>query len=68
MQLTVQGNSVLISQSRSLFGQGTGTYYQPQSFVFVADNTTTTLTFQDTSPATINIDLLLDNVRVTAQE
>jgi hypothetical protein len=64
MQVTVQGNSVLVSQTASIFAQGTGTWYTSQSFAFVADSATTTLRFQDVSPTTINIDLLLDNVRV----
>src|SRR5207249_11498148 len=65
MQVTIQGNSVLVSQTASVFAQGTGTWYTSQSFAFVADSATTTLKFQDVSPTTINIDLLLDNVGVT---
>jgi hypothetical protein len=66
MQVTVQGDSTLLSQIVTLYGQGTGKWYMPQSFNFVADGTSATLTFQDKSLATINIDLLLDNVDVEA--
>ena len=38
--------------------------YVAQSFPFVADSAATTLTFQDTSTTTFNVDLLLDNVQV----
>ena len=67
MQVRVQGNSTLVSQSVSVFAPGNGTRYLPKSFSFVADSSTTTLTFQDISTNTSNIDLLLDKVRVTAQ-
>ena len=65
LQVTVQGNNVLRSETVSIFAQGTGTWYAPQSFTFVADSATTILTFEDVSPTTANIDLLLDYVRVT---
>lgn len=68
MQVTVQGaTSPLLSQSISVFAAKGGAY-QPQTFTFVADSSTTTLVFQDTSPTTINVDLLLDHVRVTVAE
>jgi hypothetical protein len=65
MQVTVQGTTTLLSQSVTVSGQGTGTWYTPKSFNFVADGASATLTFQDTSSATTNIDLLLDNVVIT---
>ena len=69
MLVTVKSpNSTLLSQSVSIFAQGTGHWYQPESFVFVADSDTATLDFQDTSPTTINIDMLLDNIRITLQD
>jgi lysophospholipase L1-like esterase len=65
MQVTVQGSgNPLISQILSVFGQGTGSWYTPESFTFVANSSVTTLTFQDVSQTSANIDLLLDNVRV----
>ena len=39
--------------------------YVPQAFTFVADSPMTTLTFEDISATTQNVDLVLDNVRVT---
>ena len=64
MLLTVQGASTLLSRTISVFASGTGGRYQPQSFTFVADSPTTTLTFTDASPTTASVDLLLDNVRL----
>ena len=67
MQVTVQGSGALLDQTMSVVGPGNGTTYVPLSFVFVANSTTTTLTFRDVSLTTTNIDLVLDNVRVTVQ-
>ena len=38
-----------------------------QSFPFVANSATTTLTFRDTSTTTWNVDLMLDNVQILPQ-
>ena len=66
LQVTVQGGSLLLSQTVTVTGDGTGvSRWTPQSFTFVANSATTTLTFQDVSTATMALDLLLDNVRVT---
>ena len=70
MQVTLQGQgkaSPLLNRSVSVFAPGNGTRYIPQSMTFVADSSTTTLTFQDTSPSTLNADLMLDNVQITQQ-
>ena len=67
LQVTVQGSASLLDQTISVLGPGNGTSYAPRSFVFVANSTTTTLTFRDVSLTTENIDLMLDNVRVTIQ-
>jgi hypothetical protein len=67
MQIIVQGISTRLSQSTSVTAPGNGTRYEPRSYVFTADSSMTTLTFQDTSLTTINVDLVLDNVRVTPQ-
>lgn len=65
LQVTVQGNGALLSQTISLLGAGNGTtQWQPQAFNFTANSSTTTLTFRDVSPTTLNLDLVLDNVRV----
>lgn len=66
IQVTVQGNSTVLSQTVILSGRGSERWYTPMSFNFVADGTSATLTFQDTSLVTTNIDLLLDNVNVLA--
>ncbi len=66
MKVTVQGSgNPLVLQTLSVLGQGTGSWYTPESFTFVANSAVTTLTFQDVSQTSLNIDLLLDNVRVT---
>ena len=66
MQVTVQDGSIsLSSKTITLTGQGTGTWWTPQSLTFTATGSSATLTFYDTSLDTINTDLLLDNVRIT---
>ena len=65
MRVTLQGDSLLLSQNVSVFAPGNGTTYVPQAFTFVADSPTTTLIFEDISATTQNVDLVLDNVRVT---
>ena len=69
MRLTLQGGGPvpLLEQNLSVFAPGNGTRYLPQTFNFVADSTMTTVIFQDTSTSTINVDLVLDHVRVTLQ-
>jgi hypothetical protein len=68
LKVTVQGNSALISQTISLFGLGGGAMqWKPQSYTFVADGSSATLSFQDVSPSTDALDLVLDNVRITPQ-
>ena len=67
LQVTVTGTSSLLTQTVTILGNGLGTpRWLPQSFSFVANSATTTLTFRDQSATTAAIDLLLDNVRVTA--
>jgi Carbohydrate binding domain len=67
LQFSVQGNTTLLGpQIVSVFAPGTGTTYASRSFTFTADRASTTLTFQDVSQTTTNVDLVLDNVRVTA--
>ncbi len=63
---TVTGTGNLLSQTITLNGLGGGAIrWVPQSFTFVANSTTATLTFQDKSSATNNIDLLLDHISLT---
>lgn len=67
--VAVTGINVLLSRSVSVSGIGGGvTRWLPQSFTFVADTNTSTISFRDTSAANSAIDLLLDNVRVTGAD
>ena len=68
LRITVEGSGALVSQAVSIFGLGNGsTHWESKSFPFVANSATTTLTFHDVSPTTVSLDLLLDNVQVTAK-
>jgi hypothetical protein len=65
LQVDVQGNASLLSQLVTVSGPGLGQQrWVPQSFTFVADRATATLTFRDVSLVTKNLDMMLDNVRV----
>ncbi|WP_348223492.1 Ig-like domain-containing protein [Luteolibacter sp.] len=67
LQVTVTGTNTLLTQTITIFGNGQGTsLWLAQSFNFVANSSSTTLTFRDLSATTQAIDLMLDNVRVTA--
>ncbi len=64
--VTVSGSASLLTQVVSVTGPGNGTvYWQTRTFTFVADSTTSTLTFRDQSTTTHGLDILLDHVRVT---
>lgn len=66
--VTVEGASLLLNKTVSMLGTLSGSVkWEPQKFTFTADSPWTVLTFKDLSPTGINIDLLLDNVRVTAE-
>ena len=66
LQVTVTGASSLLSQVVTLTGLGNGSArWFPQSFTFVANSASTTLTFRDQSSSTASLDLLLDNVRIS---
>lgn len=66
-EVKVSGNAVLLSETVNLQGDGTGIpRWTEKGYAFTADSSTTTLTFRDLSTATIGIDFLLDNVRVSA--
>jgi large repetitive protein len=68
LQILVTGSSTLISQTESLFGNGSGiSVWSARSYSFTADSETTTLTFKDLSPTGNLIDMLVDHVRVTAK-
>ena len=63
----VTGANPLVSQTESVFGNGQGnSVWSARSYSFTANSAATTLTFRDLSPSTVNLDLLLDNVRISA--
>jgi lysophospholipase L1-like esterase len=64
LSVVVSGNSTLLNQTLSITGRGNGTYWIPREFTFVADSDLTRLTFTDVSTNTLNIDMLLDHVRI----
>ena len=67
VRVRVEGSTTLVSQLISIFGPGNGTTtYLARSVTFVANSPTTVVAFDDNSTATFNIDLVLDNVRVTS--
>ena len=66
VELSLKGISNLLTSTVTVASNGQGGSYEHQRFQFVADSNTTTVTFRDVSERTENIDLLLDNVRVTA--
>jgi len=70
LNFTVTGSGTLLNNTLSIFGGGGSGKYnafqKDRTFSFTANSTSTTLTFRDVSPNTTNIDLLLDNVRVSA--
>jgi glucose/arabinose dehydrogenase len=66
IEVTAEGTGNLLSQIESLFSDGTFiSQWSAKSYTFVANSTTTTLTFRDISEFTDGVDVLLDNVRVT---
>jgi hypothetical protein len=70
LQVTVTGNNnstLLAPQIITVTAPGNGTTYLPKTFNFIADGSNATLLFQDVSQTTANVDLMLDNVRVTSQ-
>ncbi len=66
IEVAVSGNGNLLTKTVTVNGAGNGTNrWLPQSFSFVANSSASTLTFRDISAATIGLDMLLDNVRVS---
>ena len=64
IRVKVAGASELLSDDISVHATGRGGAYQRKDYTFVADSDRTTLTFEDISTVTENIDALLDNVNV----
>jgi lysophospholipase L1-like esterase len=66
MDVTVSGVAPITTKSYSMNGMSGGTVkWTNQTFRFVADGSTATLTLRDRSSTTSSIDLLLDHVRVS---
>ena len=65
LELTVQGSATLLSRAFVVFAPGNGAQYTLQSFTFVADSSSATLTFRDTSLVTKDVDVMVDDVRVS---
>ncbi|MEO5914223.1 MAG: Ig-like domain-containing protein [Luteolibacter sp.] len=66
LMVNVVGGINQLSQTLTFYGTGAGANrWQSYTYTFVADTTTTTLSFRDDSPVSGSIDLLLDNVSVT---
>lgn len=61
----VRGATELLSQTFIMAGAGQGApQWESRTLTFVADSSSATLSLQDLSSATINLDLMVDNVRV----
>src|SRR3954470_543985 len=67
VSVTDGSNATLVTRDFSVFAPANGGSYTPQEMPFVSTGSTATLTFLDISPGTVNVDLLLDNVRVRLQ-
>lgn len=64
IRVTVRGATDLLSHEVVVLAPGTGGRYRRHEASFIADSTAATVVFEDSSRSTMNIDLLLDNVRV----
>jgi hypothetical protein len=64
LQVTVQGNGILVSQLISQSAFSINVEYTPRNYSFVADSSVTTLTFRDVSLTSDSVDSYLDNVQV----
>ena len=66
--LDIFGKSSLVSETISIAGLGgSSTRWLPKTYGFIANSTSTTLSFTDRSLSGENIDLVLDNVRLVRQ-
>lgn len=65
LEVSATGNGSLLSETINVTGAGAGSiHWVAQRFTFMAESTSTTLSFRDLSAFTVGIDLLLDHVRV----
>jgi hypothetical protein len=67
LQVTVSGDGVLLDRTVRVAGLNDEPFYVPQRLSFVANATSTTLTFTERSYTYVVIDGLLDNVRITKE-
>ena len=66
LQVSATGTSSLVSQISTVTGPGSNsTIWLPQSVSFTANSTSTVIRFTDVSATSLNVDLLLDNIRLT---
>jgi lysophospholipase L1-like esterase len=64
----VTGATSLVYLTEAVFGNNTGnSVWATRSHAFTADSSITTVTFRDRSATTQNVDLMLDQVRVTVE-
>lgn len=69
LTVTVLGSAPLLTHTVSVFSPGGGnTRWSTAELSFTADTAITEIAFQDTSPTTQSIDLLLDNVRISPDD
>src|SRR3954469_5340720 len=66
LEVALEGNGVLFDQVILIAGIDTHPLYMPQRINFVANSTSTKLTFTDASYTYVILDSMLDNVAVTA--
>jgi hypothetical protein len=64
LRVRVTGTSTLLTQLVAVVAPGNGSRYSPWEFTFTANSAATTLSFEDASLVTDNVDIVLDNVRV----
>jgi hypothetical protein len=64
LQLTVQGQKVIVSQLIIQSAFGSNVQYATKVFSFTADSAVTTLSFRDASLITDSVDSFIDNVQV----
>jgi hypothetical protein len=64
LRTTLRGQTTLLSNEFSMTGTGDGIVWSSRSLDFTADSAQTTLEFRDVSSFTMNVDLLLDHVRI----
>jgi hypothetical protein len=65
LHVDVDGSAALLDHNDTrAFPGANGCYWQPKTYTFIADSTTTTLRFTDISTATNAVDCLLANVAV----